>query len=54
MNLQTLQKKLKEIEAMGFVETHRLSDTGIGKTLEDLLGIKKIISLFLILEKLPN
>jgi hypothetical protein len=41
MNLQTLQKKLKEIEAMGFVETHRLSDTGIGKTLEDLLGIKE-------------
>ena len=24
---------------MGFVESHREGDTGIGKTLEDLLGI---------------
>lgn len=26
---------------MGFVKTHRKGDTGIGKTLEDLLGIKE-------------
>ncbi|MBU1246684.1 hypothetical protein KJ973_00255 [Patescibacteria group bacterium] len=26
---------------MGFVKTHRAHDTGIGKTLEDLLGIKE-------------
>lgn len=31
--------KIKEIHDMGFVETHRKGDTGIGKTLEDLLGI---------------
>lgn len=26
---------------MGFVKTHRAHDTGIGKTLEDILGIKE-------------
>jgi hypothetical protein len=30
---------LQEIKAMGWVETHRNADTGVGKTLEDLLGI---------------
>lgn len=33
--------KLQEIEAMGWVETHRNADTGVGKTLEDLLGIEE-------------
>jgi len=30
---------LREIKEMSYVETHRNADTGIGKTLEDLLGI---------------
>ncbi len=33
--------KLKDISTMGFERTHRANDTGIGKTLEDLLGIKE-------------
>lgn len=36
-----LINKLREIKKMGFVKTHRLGQTGIGKTLEDLLGIKE-------------
>ena len=31
--------KLQEIKSSGYVSTHRLGPTGIGKTLEDLLGI---------------
>ena len=34
-------EELKNISKMGFVETHRNSDTGVGKTLEDLLGIEE-------------
>ena len=34
-------RRLREIKAMGYVETHRNADTGIGKTLEDLLGIEE-------------
>lgn len=41
MDLKTLKKKLQEIKKQGFVKTHRRGDTGIGKTLEDLLGIKE-------------
>jgi len=41
MTLNQLKKKLKEIKSLGFVKTHRVGDTGIGKTLEDLLGIKE-------------
>jgi hypothetical protein len=41
MDLKTLKNKLKEIKQQGFVKTHRKGDTGIGKTLEDLLGIKE-------------
>ena len=41
MNLKTFKKKLQEIKKQGFVKTHRRGDTGIGKTLEDLLGIKE-------------
>ena len=41
MTIQELQKKLRKIKLLGFVETHRRGDTGIGKTLEDLLGIRE-------------
>lgn len=41
MDLKNLKRKLKEIKQMGFIKTHRTGDTGIGKTLEDLLGIKE-------------
>ena len=41
MTLPELKRKLKSIKALGFVKTHRKGDTGIGKTLEDLLGIKE-------------
>jgi hypothetical protein len=34
-------KKLQEIKAMGYIKTHRAGNTGIGKTLEDLLGIEE-------------
>jgi hypothetical protein len=33
--------RLREIKQMGYVETHRAGNTGIGKTLEDLLGIEE-------------
>lgn len=39
MNLDQLIHKLKEIEKKEFVRSHRIGDTGIGKTLEDLLEI---------------
>ena len=32
---------LKELKKEGFIKTHRKGPTGIGKTLEDLLGIKE-------------
>ena len=41
MKLKDLVKKLQIIKGRGFVKTHRAHDTGIGKTLEDLLGIKE-------------
>jgi len=41
MDLNTLITKLQAIKALGFVKTHRAHDTGIGKTLEDLLEIKE-------------
>ncbi|TRZ80760.1 glycosyl hydrolase [bacterium] len=41
ITLQKLREQLKKIKTMGFVKTHRAHDTGIGKTLEDLLGIKE-------------
>ena len=34
-----LVKKLKAIKKMGYIKTHRAGNTGIGKTLEDLLGL---------------
>ena len=36
-----LVEGIKELKERGFVKTHRSNDTGIGKTLEDLLGIKE-------------
>jgi hypothetical protein len=39
--IQVLKEKLKAIKNMGFINTHRAGNTGIGKTLEDLLGIKE-------------
>lgn len=41
MNLNTLKKELQRVKKLGFVPSHRVSDTGIGKTLEDLLHIKE-------------
>ncbi len=41
MTLGELKKKLKNIKKIGFVKTHRVGNTGIGKTLEDLLDIKE-------------
>lgn len=32
-------RKIKQIKQMGYVQSHRAGPTGIGKTLEDLLGI---------------
>ncbi|MCK4829386.1 hypothetical protein KA005_77395, partial [bacterium] len=34
-----LIKRLHSIKEMGYIKTHRSGNTGIGKTLEDLLGI---------------
>jgi len=36
-----LLKRLHEIKNHGWVKTHRVGNTGIGKTIEDLLGIKE-------------
>lgn len=41
MTIKELKNKLKDIEKLKFVLTHRIGDTGIGKTLEDLLEIKE-------------
>jgi len=37
----TLITRLKKIKENGYVKTHRAGPTGIGKTLEDLLGIEE-------------
>ena len=39
MKYDEFVKRMKEIRKMGFTESHRRGPTGIGKTLEDLLGI---------------
>lgn len=41
ITLQKLKKQLEKIKKLGFVKTRRVHDTGIGKTLEDLLEIKE-------------
>ena len=38
---QELLEKLGSVKKHGYVRTHRVGDTGIGKTLEDLLGIEE-------------
>lgn len=40
-NYAELIEQFEEIKNMGFVESHRKGDTGIGKTFEDLLGKKE-------------
>ncbi len=40
-SFEDLKKRLVEIKEMGFIKTHRVGETGIGKTLEDLLGINE-------------
>lgn len=39
MDLDEFISKIKEISNQGYIKSHRTGDTGIGKTLEDLLGI---------------
>ena len=39
MEYQDFLKRINEINLMQYVKSHRVGDTGIGKTLEDLLGI---------------
>jgi len=39
MTFLDIVNKLKEIKNSGYIKTHRKGQTGIGKTLEDLLGI---------------
>jgi hypothetical protein len=41
MNFEEILTKLKELKAKGYIKTHRPDDTGVGKTLEDLLGIQE-------------
>lgn len=41
MSYQEVVEKLREIKRRRYIRTHRSGDTGIGKTLEDLLGIKE-------------
>jgi len=49
---QALIEKLKEISAMGWISNARKGNAGgIGNTLEDLLGLRKIIYRYLML---PN
>lgn len=40
-SFEEFAERLQEIESMGYVETHRAGNTGIGKTLEDLLEIEE-------------
>jgi hypothetical protein len=39
LTLDQILVKLQEIKNLGFIKTHRSGNTGVGKTLEDLLGI---------------
>lgn len=39
MTIDEIKEKLKEIKRLNFIKSHRNGPTGIGKTLEDLLGI---------------
>ncbi|WP_233879895.1 MvaI/BcnI family restriction endonuclease [Virgibacillus halodenitrificans] len=39
MDINNFLKKMEDIKALGWIKTHRGADTGVGKTLEDLLEI---------------
>ena len=41
VSLEELKQKLKEISEKGFIKSHRPNNTGIGKTLEDEMGISE-------------
>jgi len=41
INFDDFLEKMIEIESRGYIETHREGPTGIGKTIEDLLGIEE-------------
>ena len=41
MTFVDLVEKLKNVKEIGYVQTHRSGNTGIGKTLEDLLEIEE-------------
>lgn len=41
MQLSKLKRRIKKIKKKGFIRSHRRHNTGIGKTLEDLLGIEE-------------
>lgn len=41
MDIYQLKNKMEDINNMGYIETHRTGNTGIGKTLEDLLDIEE-------------
>ena len=38
---EKFKSEMEKIEQQGYVKTHRSNDTGIGKTLEDLLGVEE-------------
>lgn len=40
-SIEEVKQKLREIGTMGYIPTRRPHDTGVGKTLEDFLGIKE-------------
>ena len=40
-SFEEVTHKLRQIRDKGYIKTHRAHDTGIGKTLEDLLGISE-------------
>ena len=39
--LDKVKNKLEEVKNIGWIPSNRLHDTGIGKTLEDLMGLKE-------------
>jgi hypothetical protein len=41
LGYRKMLESIKNIKKLGYVRTHRVGNTGIGKTLEDLLGIKE-------------
>lgn len=38
---EKFQKELERIHSKGFIKSHRFGDTGVGKTLEDELGVQE-------------